>query len=60
MVIDDVSDNTDASHAMREKGGVLKVSLRAITLDSRELLPEPDMSTPFTSDHVFLFDKCIN
>ena len=34
----------NASHAMREKGGTLEVSLRAITLDSRELLPEPDMS----------------
>jgi signal transduction histidine kinase len=33
-----------ASHAMREKGGTLEVSLRAITLESRELLPEPDMS----------------
>ena len=35
---------TNASHAMREKGGTLEVSLRAITIDTRELLPEPDMA----------------
>ena len=34
----------NASHAMRERGGILEVSLRAMNLDSRELLPEPDMS----------------
>ena len=34
----------NASHAMREKGGTLEVSLRAIAIDSRELLREPDMS----------------
>jgi signal transduction histidine kinase len=35
---------TNASHAMREKGGTLEVSLRAITIDTSELLPEPDMA----------------
>ena len=35
---------TNAAQAMREKGGTLEVSLRAITIDSRELLPEPDMA----------------
>ncbi len=35
---------TNASHAMREKGGTLEVSLRAITIDTGELLPEPDMA----------------
>ncbi len=35
---------TNASHAMREKGGTLEVSLRAITIDTGELLPEPDMT----------------
>ena len=34
----------NASHAMREKGGTLEVSLRAITIDTSELLPEPDMT----------------
>jgi CheY-like chemotaxis protein len=35
---------TNASHAMREKGGTLEVSLRAITIDTGERLPEPDMA----------------
>jgi signal transduction histidine kinase/ActR/RegA family two-component response regulator len=35
---------TNASHAMREKGGTLEVSLRAISIDTGELLPEPDMA----------------
>ena len=35
---------TNAFHAMREKGGTLEVSLRAITIDTGELLPEPDMA----------------
>jgi PAS domain S-box-containing protein len=35
---------TNASHAMREKGGTLEVVLRAITIDTGELLPEPDMA----------------
>jgi CheY-like chemotaxis protein len=34
---------TNAFHAVGEKGGTLEVSLRAIPLDTRELLPEPDM-----------------
>ena len=35
---------TNASHAMWEKGGTLEVSLRTITIGTRELLPEPDMA----------------
>jgi signal transduction histidine kinase/ActR/RegA family two-component response regulator len=35
---------TNASHAMREKGGTLEVSLRVITIDTTELLPEADMA----------------
>ncbi|HME44163.1 MAG TPA: PAS domain S-box protein [Syntrophorhabdales bacterium] len=35
---------TNAFHAMREKGGTLEVSLRTITIDTGELLPEPDMT----------------
>ncbi|MGD0237820.1 MAG: ATP-binding protein [Syntrophorhabdales bacterium] len=36
--------STNASHAMRERGGTLEVSLRATTVDTGELLPEPDMA----------------
>ena len=35
---------TNAYHAMGERGGTLEVSLRAISIDTRELLPEPDMA----------------
>ena len=34
---------TNASHAMREKGGTLEVSLRATAIDRGEPLREPDM-----------------
>jgi len=34
---------TNAFHAMREKGGTLEVSLRAIIFGTGEVLPEPDM-----------------
>ena len=35
---------TNAAHAMREKGGTLEVSLDSAGIDSKDLLPERDMS----------------
>ncbi len=34
----------NASHAMWTKGGTMEIALRAVTVDSPELLPEPDMT----------------